>query len=160
MVLPDVAKKLLASPDGERVVGVSYENEFGANDTIATDLVVDASGTGALTLDGVVDERVVVGRHELVLRAPRERLERRQSDRLERRGREADVRYRLRLLDILPAPHPVQHHPRTRCSLLLQLCAQDNMQVVNCTTPGEEFNDIHIELVKTAEITEETLDAL
>jgi 2-polyprenyl-6-methoxyphenol hydroxylase-like FAD-dependent oxidoreductase len=44
-------KKLQASPDGERVVGVSYENEDGAGDTIATDLVVDASGTAALTLD-------------------------------------------------------------------------------------------------------------
>lgn len=44
-------KRLQASPDGERVVGVSYENEDGASDTIATDLVVDASGTGALTLD-------------------------------------------------------------------------------------------------------------
>jgi 2-polyprenyl-6-methoxyphenol hydroxylase-like FAD-dependent oxidoreductase len=44
-------ERLQASPDGERVVGVSYENEDGASDTIATDLVVDASGTAALTLD-------------------------------------------------------------------------------------------------------------
>ena len=44
-------KKLLASPDGERVVGVGYENEDGASETIATDFVVDASGTGTLTLD-------------------------------------------------------------------------------------------------------------
>ena len=43
-------KELLASPDGETVSGVFYENGNGASETIATDLVVDASGSGALTL--------------------------------------------------------------------------------------------------------------
>jgi 2-polyprenyl-6-methoxyphenol hydroxylase-like FAD-dependent oxidoreductase len=41
---------VLASPDGEAVTGVRYENENGASETIAADLVVDASGRGALTL--------------------------------------------------------------------------------------------------------------
>jgi 2-polyprenyl-6-methoxyphenol hydroxylase-like FAD-dependent oxidoreductase len=44
-------EKLLASPNGETVSGVRYENDSGASETIATDLVVDASGSGALTLD-------------------------------------------------------------------------------------------------------------
>lgn len=44
------AKELLASPDGETVSGVRYENGNGKSETIATDLVVDASGSGALTL--------------------------------------------------------------------------------------------------------------
>jgi 2-polyprenyl-6-methoxyphenol hydroxylase-like FAD-dependent oxidoreductase len=43
-------KELLASPNGETVSGVRYENDNGASETIATDLVVDASGRGALTL--------------------------------------------------------------------------------------------------------------
>ena len=38
-------EKLLASPNGETVSGVRYENDNGASETIATDLVVDASGT-------------------------------------------------------------------------------------------------------------------
>jgi 2-polyprenyl-6-methoxyphenol hydroxylase-like FAD-dependent oxidoreductase len=42
---------MLASADGTRVAGVRFENENDASETIATDLVVDASGTGALTLD-------------------------------------------------------------------------------------------------------------
>jgi 2-polyprenyl-6-methoxyphenol hydroxylase-like FAD-dependent oxidoreductase len=44
-------EKLLASPNGEMVSGVRFENDNGASETIATDFVVDASGTGALTLD-------------------------------------------------------------------------------------------------------------
>ena len=44
-------EKLLASPNGETVSGVRYENDNGASETIATELVVDASGSGALTLD-------------------------------------------------------------------------------------------------------------
>src|SRR5258705_10881729 len=43
-------QEVLASPDGEAVTGVRYENENGASETIAADLVVDASGRGALTL--------------------------------------------------------------------------------------------------------------
>ena len=43
-------KELLASPNGQTVSGVRYENDNGASETIATDLVVDASGRGALTL--------------------------------------------------------------------------------------------------------------
>jgi 2-polyprenyl-6-methoxyphenol hydroxylase-like FAD-dependent oxidoreductase len=42
--------EVLASPDGEAVTGVRYDNEDGASETIAADLVVDASGRGALTL--------------------------------------------------------------------------------------------------------------
>ena len=44
-------EKLLASPSGETVSGAHYENDNGASETIATDLVVDASGSGALTLN-------------------------------------------------------------------------------------------------------------
>jgi len=44
-------EKLLASPDGATVSGVHFENDNGASETIATDLIVDASGSGALTLD-------------------------------------------------------------------------------------------------------------
>jgi hypothetical protein len=40
----------LASPNGEAVTGVRYDNGNGASETIAADLVVDASGRGALTL--------------------------------------------------------------------------------------------------------------
>src|SRR5258705_12876193 len=43
-------QEVLASPDGGAVTGVRYENENGASETIAADLVVDASGRGALTL--------------------------------------------------------------------------------------------------------------
>lgn len=43
-------QEVLASPDGEAVTGVRYENGNGASETIAADLVVDASGRGALTL--------------------------------------------------------------------------------------------------------------
>jgi 2-polyprenyl-6-methoxyphenol hydroxylase-like FAD-dependent oxidoreductase len=42
--------EVLASPNGEAVTGVRYENGSGASETIAADLVVDASGRGALTL--------------------------------------------------------------------------------------------------------------
>jgi 2-polyprenyl-6-methoxyphenol hydroxylase-like FAD-dependent oxidoreductase len=43
-------REVLASPNGEVVTGVRYENGSGASETIAADLVVDASGRGALTL--------------------------------------------------------------------------------------------------------------
>jgi len=43
-------QEVLASPNGEAVTGVRYENGNGATETIAADLVVDASGRGALTL--------------------------------------------------------------------------------------------------------------
>ena len=43
-------QEMLASPNGEAVTGVRYENDNGASETIAADLVVDASGRGALTL--------------------------------------------------------------------------------------------------------------
>jgi 2-polyprenyl-6-methoxyphenol hydroxylase-like FAD-dependent oxidoreductase len=43
-------QEVLASPNGEAVAGVRYENGNGASETIAADLVVDASGRGALTL--------------------------------------------------------------------------------------------------------------
>jgi hypothetical protein len=42
--------EVLASPNGEAVTGVRCENGTGASETIATDLVVDASGRGTLTL--------------------------------------------------------------------------------------------------------------
>ena len=42
--------EVLASPNGEAVTGVRYENGDGKVETIAADLVVDASGRGALTL--------------------------------------------------------------------------------------------------------------
>jgi 2-polyprenyl-6-methoxyphenol hydroxylase-like FAD-dependent oxidoreductase len=42
--------EVLASPNGEAVTGVRYEASNGASETIAADLVVDASGRGALTL--------------------------------------------------------------------------------------------------------------
>jgi 2-polyprenyl-6-methoxyphenol hydroxylase-like FAD-dependent oxidoreductase len=44
------AQEVLASPNGGAVTGVRYENGNGASETIAADLVVDASGRGALTL--------------------------------------------------------------------------------------------------------------
>jgi 2-polyprenyl-6-methoxyphenol hydroxylase-like FAD-dependent oxidoreductase len=43
-------EELLASPNGEAVTGVRYENGGGTSETMAADLVVDASGRGALTL--------------------------------------------------------------------------------------------------------------
>jgi 2-polyprenyl-6-methoxyphenol hydroxylase-like FAD-dependent oxidoreductase len=43
-------REVLASPDGSAVTGVRYENGNGASETITADLVVDASGRGALTL--------------------------------------------------------------------------------------------------------------
>jgi 2-polyprenyl-6-methoxyphenol hydroxylase-like FAD-dependent oxidoreductase len=43
-------QEVLASPDGKAVTGVRYDNEDGASETIAADLVVDASGRGVLTL--------------------------------------------------------------------------------------------------------------
>jgi 2-polyprenyl-6-methoxyphenol hydroxylase-like FAD-dependent oxidoreductase len=43
-------QEVLATPNGEAVTGVRYENGNGASETIAADLVVDASGRGALTL--------------------------------------------------------------------------------------------------------------
>ncbi|MCA6115488.1 FAD-dependent monooxygenase [Bradyrhizobium sp. WSM 1738] len=43
-------QEVLATPNGDAVTGVRYENGDGASETIAADLVVDASGRGALTL--------------------------------------------------------------------------------------------------------------
>ena len=43
-------QEVLASPNGEAVTGVRYENGNGTSETIAADLVVDASGRGAPTL--------------------------------------------------------------------------------------------------------------
>ena len=43
-------KEVLASPDGAVVTGVRCENDSGASETIAADLVVDASGRGGPTL--------------------------------------------------------------------------------------------------------------
>jgi len=43
-------QEVLASPNGEAVAGVRNDNGNGASETIAADLVVDASGRGALTL--------------------------------------------------------------------------------------------------------------
>jgi len=40
----------LATPNGEAVTGVRYENANGASEIVVADLVVDASGRGALTL--------------------------------------------------------------------------------------------------------------
>ena len=40
-------QEILATSNGEAVTGVRYENGNGANETIAADLVVDASGRGA-----------------------------------------------------------------------------------------------------------------
>jgi 2-polyprenyl-6-methoxyphenol hydroxylase-like FAD-dependent oxidoreductase len=44
-------EQLLATADGEAVSGVRYANDDGASETIAADLVVDASGSGAPTLN-------------------------------------------------------------------------------------------------------------
>ena len=44
-------EEILASPNGEMITGVRYENGSSASETIAADLVVDASGRGVLTLD-------------------------------------------------------------------------------------------------------------
>ena len=43
-------QEVLATPDGDEVTGVRYENGDGKVETIAADLVVDASGRGDLTL--------------------------------------------------------------------------------------------------------------
>ena len=43
-------QEVLATPSGDEVTGVRYENGDGVSETIAADLVVDASGRGALTL--------------------------------------------------------------------------------------------------------------
>ena len=43
-------REIVATPDGEVVTGVRCENGDGASETIAADLVVDASGRGSLTL--------------------------------------------------------------------------------------------------------------
>ena len=43
-------QEVLATPKGEAATGVQYDSGNGANETIAADLVVDASGRGALTL--------------------------------------------------------------------------------------------------------------
>src|SRR4030095_10462399 len=43
-------EEVLASPDGKAVTGVRYDNESGGSETMVADLVVDASGRGALTL--------------------------------------------------------------------------------------------------------------
>jgi 2-polyprenyl-6-methoxyphenol hydroxylase-like FAD-dependent oxidoreductase len=43
-------QEVLATPNGEAVTGVRYENDDRARETIVADLVVDASGRGALTL--------------------------------------------------------------------------------------------------------------
>ncbi|RZN33492.1 hypothetical protein CWO90_09730 [Bradyrhizobium sp. Leo121] len=42
--------EVLATPNGEAVTGVRYEKSNGASETITADLVVDASGRGAVTL--------------------------------------------------------------------------------------------------------------
>jgi 2-polyprenyl-6-methoxyphenol hydroxylase-like FAD-dependent oxidoreductase len=44
------AQEILSTSNGEAVTGVSCANDDGANETIAADLVIDASGRGALTL--------------------------------------------------------------------------------------------------------------
>jgi 2-polyprenyl-6-methoxyphenol hydroxylase-like FAD-dependent oxidoreductase len=43
-------QEVLPTPDGRTVKGVRYENSEGRSETIAADLVIDASGHGALTL--------------------------------------------------------------------------------------------------------------
>jgi 2-polyprenyl-6-methoxyphenol hydroxylase-like FAD-dependent oxidoreductase len=43
-------QEVLASPNGQAVTGVRYEDANGTSETIAADLVVDASGRGAPTL--------------------------------------------------------------------------------------------------------------
>jgi 2-polyprenyl-6-methoxyphenol hydroxylase-like FAD-dependent oxidoreductase len=43
-------EEVLASPNGEAAAGVRYDNDDGASETIAADLIIDASGRGALTL--------------------------------------------------------------------------------------------------------------
>ena len=43
-------QQVLATPNGEAVTGVRYENANGASEIVVADLVVDASGRGALTL--------------------------------------------------------------------------------------------------------------
>jgi 2-polyprenyl-6-methoxyphenol hydroxylase-like FAD-dependent oxidoreductase len=43
-------EEVLASPNGAAITGVRYHNGNGARETIAADLIIDASGRGALTL--------------------------------------------------------------------------------------------------------------
>lgn len=43
-------RELIVAPGGTRVTGVRYENPEGASETMPADLVIDASGRGALTL--------------------------------------------------------------------------------------------------------------
>jgi 2-polyprenyl-6-methoxyphenol hydroxylase-like FAD-dependent oxidoreductase len=43
-------QEVLVTPNGESVIGVRFENSKGVSETIAADLVVDASGRGAPTL--------------------------------------------------------------------------------------------------------------
>jgi 2-polyprenyl-6-methoxyphenol hydroxylase-like FAD-dependent oxidoreductase len=43
-------QEVLASPNGEAVAGVRFDNDSGESETTAADFVVDASGRGALTL--------------------------------------------------------------------------------------------------------------
>src|SRR5215813_1038965 len=43
-------QEVLMSPNGEAVAGVRYDDDNGVSETLAADLVVDASGRGALTL--------------------------------------------------------------------------------------------------------------
>ena len=43
-------QEVLVTPNGESVTGVRFENSKGASETVAADLVVDASGRGAPTL--------------------------------------------------------------------------------------------------------------
>jgi hypothetical protein len=43
-------RHLLATPDGAVVTGVRCESRDGASEELAADLVIDASGRGALTL--------------------------------------------------------------------------------------------------------------
>jgi 2-polyprenyl-6-methoxyphenol hydroxylase-like FAD-dependent oxidoreductase len=42
--------EVLATPNGESITGVRFENVNGASETISADLVVDASGRGSLTV--------------------------------------------------------------------------------------------------------------
>jgi 2-polyprenyl-6-methoxyphenol hydroxylase-like FAD-dependent oxidoreductase len=44
------ATELIASSDGDRITGVRYEDEDGAPETLTADVIVDASGRGALTM--------------------------------------------------------------------------------------------------------------
>jgi 2-polyprenyl-6-methoxyphenol hydroxylase-like FAD-dependent oxidoreductase len=60
-------QEVIAAPGGAAVTGVRYENADGAGGTLAADLVIDASGRGALTLallqsaGGPVPEETTIG---------------------------------------------------------------------------------------------------